>query len=86
MHFEIKMQLKCEYGFLAKINLNRIMILKMYMCNKFEIEITLQYNKAIMCKILKICVLKYFVIIIYIIMWGGDWMVKVIFLGLESWV
>ncbi len=43
------------------------MILKMYMCNQFHFEITLQYNKVIMPKKLQKCVFKYFLITIYII-------------------
>jgi hypothetical protein len=57
------------------------MILKMYMCNQFHFEITLQYNKVIMPKKLQKCVFKYFLITIYIIIWGGDWMVNFFLLG-----
>jgi hypothetical protein len=53
LHLKIKIHYKFQRNYQTKNQLNWIVILKMYMCNKFHNEITQLYNKVIMHDIWK---------------------------------
>ncbi len=73
---KLKSIISCNVITKLENEFNWIMILKICMCNQFDIEIIQLYKKGMMCDIKKRCVFIYILLTICIITWGGGQMIK----------